>query len=318
MWKKPSYLCPSCGYNTDHKSCMRKHFQLKKHCCMIMHPITVLTDEIKAFVLDNRVYTPPAPVDIKTANQYNTQILVMVKDMDTLDKLEMTFKDTNIMNADDKILTSYSDKLDLYQADFEEIKRGHILNMGDISNILRDFCGSKRDDLSDLILIYDPSSKTVLVKQNKLSEWEAMDMEASIFFVISTLHENYLHEYERYMLRCHKSTSHPKEKQEFEEHIIKYYRFIAAFELQPYCFEKTDDDIYNNERSTHDCEELFYPKFRKIRDSITQAEKKEWFRKMKVIVKENSKLSMFKLNKAVLKIVQIEDVRKSKQNALTR
>lgn len=52
---KPPYTCPCCGYFTNRKDAMFKHFNLAKMCCLIAPNALVLTDEIKKFVMDNRV-----------------------------------------------------------------------------------------------------------------------------------------------------------------------------------------------------------------------------------------------------------------------
>lgn len=75
MRVNPNYTCPRCGYTTDHKGAMNKHFTLtRKTCPSYCDPIVELTDEIKEHVLLNRVYRPPitpiatAPLSEKRAN----------------------------------------------------------------------------------------------------------------------------------------------------------------------------------------------------------------------------------------------------------
>lgn len=50
------YLCPRCGYETDHKPSMYNHLYRKKKTCSITIDNIDLTDEIKQYILDNRVY----------------------------------------------------------------------------------------------------------------------------------------------------------------------------------------------------------------------------------------------------------------------
>ena len=308
MPKKPPYQCPSCGYETDRKDAIRKHFNLKTHCCKLLNDLT-LTDSIKEYVLANRIWRAPkepSAKSLKISNQFNTQVNIMVKDMDTVQKLAMAFQNHTIINSDDKILVNNNDHISRFNED--DPKRGLLLSELDIGNVIRDFCSTKHDDMTDLVIMYDPPRKSVFLKKDKFTEWETVDMRTGIIFAMETLHGNYLSEYERYLLRCHKLTTHLKEKQDLIEHLQSYYRMIASFNLQPYCFEKSDDDIYDNGKyDRHECEDEFYPKYRKIKDAITQGEKNEWFKKVQTIIKENSRLSMFKLNKAVIKIVQAED-----------
>ena len=55
---KPPYKCPCCGYETEKKSAIIKHFyNLKKLCPKLLNDIE-LTDEIKEYILANRIYIP--------------------------------------------------------------------------------------------------------------------------------------------------------------------------------------------------------------------------------------------------------------------
>lgn len=54
--KNPNYECARCKYKTDHKYDMVKHFQRIKMCPATKKDIE-LTNEIKQYILDNRVYT---------------------------------------------------------------------------------------------------------------------------------------------------------------------------------------------------------------------------------------------------------------------
>lgn len=54
------YQCCRCGYESQRRSCILFHFNdLKKPCPATKQPID-LTDEIKEYILDNRIYNPDA------------------------------------------------------------------------------------------------------------------------------------------------------------------------------------------------------------------------------------------------------------------
>lgn len=56
---KDNYLCIRCGFNTKIKNDIRRHFyNLKKKCPAIKNNIE-LTDEIKEYILNNRIYFIP-------------------------------------------------------------------------------------------------------------------------------------------------------------------------------------------------------------------------------------------------------------------
>ncbi len=56
MRKQPPYTCISCGHTTEYRNDMRRHFYKRKKQCPMTLTHVVLTDEIKEYILANRVY----------------------------------------------------------------------------------------------------------------------------------------------------------------------------------------------------------------------------------------------------------------------
>lgn len=56
MPKKPKYECIRCGYQTESKSHMQKHLLQKISPCPKLKNDIELTDDIKEFILKNRIY----------------------------------------------------------------------------------------------------------------------------------------------------------------------------------------------------------------------------------------------------------------------
>jgi hypothetical protein len=68
------YECYRCGYKTTHKACIRKHLYINVKICPALSKernIT-LTDEIKDYILNNRIYHPPEIEIIKEKNKIIT------------------------------------------------------------------------------------------------------------------------------------------------------------------------------------------------------------------------------------------------------
>lgn len=85
---------PRCGYESDRKSNMRKHLFVKKNECHGVKQDIELTDDIKKYILDNKVYTlplaPPPQVHqtfYQTLNYYN-QCSGIINKMDPIDKIK--------------------------------------------------------------------------------------------------------------------------------------------------------------------------------------------------------------------------------------
>lgn len=56
MAKKHPYTCPRCGYITQQKGDMRKHFLTLQKPCPATKQDIELTPEVKEYILNNRVY----------------------------------------------------------------------------------------------------------------------------------------------------------------------------------------------------------------------------------------------------------------------
>jgi hypothetical protein len=52
------YKCPRCGYTTHHKSNMRNHFYKKLKPCFATMELVELTNEVKEYILENKIYRP--------------------------------------------------------------------------------------------------------------------------------------------------------------------------------------------------------------------------------------------------------------------
>ena len=53
------YTCIRCGYKVKHKSCMIKHFYSRQKICPAIANEIELTNELKEYILNNRIYKIP-------------------------------------------------------------------------------------------------------------------------------------------------------------------------------------------------------------------------------------------------------------------
>jgi hypothetical protein len=74
--RRPPYTCPRCAYACDDKSYMRKHLYKVKHTCPAIADDLALTDDVKEYILANRVYKAPPPVakPKKTPDKINIEL----------------------------------------------------------------------------------------------------------------------------------------------------------------------------------------------------------------------------------------------------
>jgi hypothetical protein len=117
------YQCPSCGYETPSKVRMRRHlYTLKNHCPKTVNDLT-LTDAIKEYILENRVYhfkkqkTPHTVIN----NQYN-QMNNVLSNMDLLDKITSYAKQSNVEMIDfaEKVEKKYEQQVEELQQHIQD------------------------------------------------------------------------------------------------------------------------------------------------------------------------------------------------------
>lgn len=75
MSKSIDYECPRCAYKTHHRGHMRNHLYHKNKMCPATKSIVELTDDIRDYVLDNKIY----PVAQQFQIEYITQQKTMQK-----------------------------------------------------------------------------------------------------------------------------------------------------------------------------------------------------------------------------------------------
>jgi hypothetical protein len=115
MNKKDNYLCIRCGFTTKIKNDIRRHFyNIKKICPAIKNNIE-LTDEIKEYILNNRIYIIPKQ-EYHSPNKICNDLSIIKNDINKLNKdlpvnnqlinmiLEKDKKLQELLNNDNEII----------------------------------------------------------------------------------------------------------------------------------------------------------------------------------------------------------------------
>lgn len=297
------YTCPRCGHETHNKAKMRTHFQRKNLCPGLVDPDNVLTLDMKEHILANRIYKAKKQPDvikhITIQNQQMTQINNYINKMDLAQRVNLL----NIQpdQCSDKILSLVEKEAYIHKNDTP----GLIIDDKHVEDLVGKMCRSQKDDLSDMNVLIDTKKNSMMIFEG--DEWCDYDIPSGARQLVTYIHANFMNEHERYLLRCRNISRDPRERQDIKEQILKYYRIVVAFDLHPYCFGKSDDDIFDNLNNHHSCEEEFYPKFKKIKDSMSLAEKRAWCNLINNIVKANGKMTSMTLNKKLFELSQKDD-----------
>ena len=298
------YTCPRCGYESCNKTKMHVHFERKKMCPGLLDHTIRITQDVKDFVLENRIYKPKKePEIIKHITIQNAQINQINQYFNKMDLGEkVTLLDIqNMTQCSDKVLSLVERETEFHRNDTP----GFILEDKDVEDLVGKLCRSQKDDMSDMNVLVDLKANRMMIYDAE--EWSDLDLSSGARKLVTFIHENFMNEHERYLLRCHKNSRDIREKQDIKEQIVKYYRIVVAFDLEPYCFNRTDDDIFDNGSRFHDCEEEFYPKFRKVSETMTMTDKRAWINLINATIKSNSKVTTMALNKKLFELSQKDD-----------
>jgi hypothetical protein len=315
MGRRPAlpYTCPCCGYTTNRKDNMTFHlYKLKKHCPRTLNDIT-LTEEVKLYILENRVYHIPKPPESntqvlnQTINNYN-YIQNFIANMDIMKKLNKYTEYNNIglIDFEDKIGENYA--VTSQKLDEDKFKYGFELKTQDLIEIIDDISSMPDNKLEYFNLVYD--SHINKLKLYDGGAWKSLLIEQGIKQILIITKEYYLDKYESYLLRKIRNTDNLMEKQKCNELLKEYYKFIACFEIDPFVKDHNDSDILNNSNnssSDYQMQDTYYQFFQKVQENLTKGEITKMKREVAEIVKRNTKQNIHELNNRVLNLIHMDE-----------
>jgi hypothetical protein len=185
--KRDPYTCIRCGYMSEKKSHMQQHLLNAKRGCPSSRMDIILTDEIKQYILENRIYHPPKPStpepqqqvtnNHQTINQIINNFNTMnnfVSQLDPIDKLTKLIKHNNseLVTLDFNIQEKYCNK----RESIEEAK-SYDSNIAfkhhDLLEIVDEVSKLVNGQMEELNVIYDnKTNKLKLYGLEGLADWE--------------------------------------------------------------------------------------------------------------------------------------------------
>ena len=300
---KDPYECPRCGYQTRDKAFMRKHlYQLKKSCPGSRRDI-IITEDIKTYILENRVFKPitkdkrdSQDKQIKTIiNTYNT-VNNFIANMSATNKLEryLEHQGTKLQEFEDSVEDLYKNRYDIMgkkslSSPIIKLKHEHFLEFVDeVSNVT-----SRLDQFN---IMYDPKVNKILLYESGV--WQESLAIQGMRQVIECIKSYYLDAYECYLIKNIKLPgTNSFRRQECLDLLKDYYMFLVAYDIIPYVFNKTDGDILETLESSSDSLEVeFYDRYQVINDKITKGEILKIQRDVLDIIKRNTSRNIEELN----------------------
>jgi len=305
---KDNYCCPRCRYNTKLKANMYRHlYTLKKKCPTINNDIE-LTDDIKIYIIENRIYNIPiqhTPQQIINNQIYNyNQFNNLISNMDNMDKVNkfikiknielVDFEDTLDENYHTKVYKLKNNKYKDYQLKFQNMME----TIDEITTV---------SEISHLNILYDDILNKIKIFCE--GEWKNLLLEIGINDIIKKIQSYYLDAYECYIIRkINNESSNSRYSNELEDSLYEYYKFLAWFDILPYVYEKNDNKIiYNNDNNRYheycnkyNLSDNYYDKYKIILLKINKSEQNKVKRGIENIIRKNTKSFFLDLNKKLL------------------
>ena len=313
--KKSSYTCPRCGYFTSQKGDMRKHLYNLLKPCPATECDVQLTEDIKEYILTNRVYHHPKPTNTSQTvnnyiNNYNT-VNNFISNLDFMSKLSKYISHNNLQ------LIDYGDKVkEQYSRTRQRLERNMIkdykLTINEFLEILDKVSSLCNGDYEQYNIHFDDKTKKLKLYED--GEWTTLLQEAGVAKVVAGIQEHFLDVYEVYLVkRLYSSDIGAYNKQSLREHLTQYYNFIACFGLQPYIKDKSDTYILKGEYDSdidHDNDVIssdMMTIYRKQVETLTVQNQNRVRRDVCEIIKRNSKQNLDELNKKVAALFNMDE-----------
>ena len=320
------YTCPRCGYNAPLKATIKRHFYEMKGICSPLLKQIVLTEEIKQMVMAERIYVPmtepipaPPPVNVmaQTAaqiiNNNNQTVINYIANMDVLTKLQRLsqYNDTEIQNFDEKVAEASEDIARRFEED-GPFRGGPVRYEGSkLIDLVHTVTKATDPDLNDFNVVYTKGADRILILDD--GEWVDHIKDEGIMYIINILKDEHLNYYEFYLIRKLAKMTLSPQRAELEESLVKYFQFIAAFNIKPHIYGKSDADVLNTPCVSSDPVEAnrvvdkYSLLYHQTAQAMTTSQKREITRSVVNIVKANTIKNSKELNKRIISMLKIDE-----------
>jgi hypothetical protein len=301
-----TYECCRCGYTTIQKSRMKHHLYNRKIFCSIVYNDIELTDEIKEKILRDTKYNIPKKEKESTVINNITNHNTMnnyINNMDSMEKLGkyMNYKQLETLSIEDKIENKFARRIDNMKGD--KFKFGYDLGNNRLFDIIDEI--SQIRDISELNIIYDNKLKELQLFKSGC--WEKYLLDRGLREIIDIMKDYFLDYYEKFLFRkIYVTEKNEREKQQYKNHLIDYYKFIGCFDIYPFIKDKNDCEILGDndgDYGVYKIEEKWMSKYKDAIDNMKRYEINKIKKDIDTIVKNNTVKNIKQLNKEIIDLV---------------
>lgn len=300
------YECICCGFTTKLKGDMRRHLYNKKKPCPKSVNNIDLTDEIREFILENRVYhIPKEPSITQTINNFNT-INNFIANMDTIDKLSkyVDYKNITITDVSDSI----ESRLSTRAMALENKRYDMQIRRDDIFEIIDEVSSLNNGRIQDFNILYD--KKYDKLRMYDSGAWKEFLLHNGCKALLLHLQDGIFDAYECYLIKKFKA-SKPYDQAKIRQLLEDYYKTLGCFDVPPYVKDRSDLTIMEDESKydddTYEIQEEFLEIYEEVSNKLTKNEINKVRKDVVKILSRNSRKNIDDLNKKVLELFKIEE-----------
>lgn len=245
-------------------------------------------------------------------NNNNQTVINYIANMDVITKLQRLsqYNDAEIQDFDEKVTEEYEDIARRFEED--DFRTGPVMyEPNKLIDMVYTITKATDPNLTDFNVVYDKGNDRIFIFDG--GRWMNHMKDEGIMNIIHILMDGHLDYYELYLIRKLEEMSVSQQRAQLEESLVKYFQFIAAFNIKPHIYKKSDADVLNTPCTSSDpvkanrvvdkYKELY---FRTAR-AMTAAQKKEMIRSVSNIVKANTVSNSKDLNKRILGMLKIDE-----------
>jgi hypothetical protein len=307
------------------KGDMRKHLYNKKKPCPKSYNDITLTDEIKEYILTNRVYHVPQVIqqvqpitnNINQIINNNNTINNFISNMDTIDKINkvINYQEVELVEYGDTIENKFSQTIKKLADGFSDYLT---LDKHNLLEVIDQVSSLANETFENLNIVYD--EKFNKLKLYESGQWNESILISGVRTLLMKIQGVYFDPYECYLIRkIEYSTLNLFNKQLFREKLVDYYKFLGCFEIDPYAKDKNDTEIkYNIDDDNYDYLAEYTDRNRempirymnlyvKTRDDTKKSESNKIKKDIIDIIKKNSKKNVDELNKKVFSLFNMDE-----------
>ena len=305
-----SYQCIRCGYETNRKDHIRKHFYNTQKSCQARLNNIELTDEVKICILENRRYSIPKKqcnLFNQTVNNYHmlNNFLVQMDPHFKLDKF-LEYEKLQHLDYEDVLEERFSKRV--LRLENGQGKAPYVLDLNSLLNVIDVATKIDSEQLERFSVIFDKKVGRLGIYRG--GEWESFIDEIGTRELVSLIKSYYLNTYELYLIKNIHHQESTMNRIILNEHLEIYYKFIAAFDLSPSILGLEDKEVLDQvlvSSNDHFLEERYINLYNKIKQEQKTSDRLQIKKRLSKIVKNNSCHNVDLLNKAILDILKIDD-----------